>query len=62
MNNYILCYKTLQGNRPCKTPLGNYITGSDIEDININSTEYWEYYKKTYGEKNLVILENKKGG
>lgn len=56
MNNYILCYKTPQGNRPCKTPLGNYIIGSNIEDINIKSTEYWEYYKMIYGENNLIIL------
>ncbi len=30
MNNYILCYRFEKGNRPCKTPLGEYITGTDI--------------------------------
>ncbi|AXF96447.1 hypothetical protein [Spiroplasma phoeniceum] len=60
MNNYILCYRSEKGNRPCKNPLGEYITGIDVEDINIKSTEYWEYYKSTYGEKNLIILKTNK--
>ncbi|WP_253301285.1 hypothetical protein [Spiroplasma endosymbiont of Phyllotreta cruciferae] len=41
MNNYILCYRSEKGNQPCKTLLSEYITGTDVEDININSTEYW---------------------
>ncbi|WP_425380040.1 hypothetical protein [Spiroplasma endosymbiont of Stenodema calcarata] len=60
MNNYILCYRSEQGNRPCKNPRGEYITGIDKEDVDINSLEYWEYYKSIYGEENLIILENKK--
>ncbi|WP_425380118.1 hypothetical protein [Spiroplasma endosymbiont of Stenodema calcarata] len=60
MNNYILCYRSEQGKRPCKNPRGEYITGIDKEDVDIKSTEYWEYYKSTYGEENLIILENKK--
>ncbi len=60
MNNYILCYRSEKGNRPCKTLLGEYITGTDVEDININSTGYWKYYKSTYGgEDNIVICKNK---
>lgn len=60
MNNYILCYKTPQGNHPCKTPLGDYITGTDIEDVNINSTWDWKYLINKYGEKNLIILKTNK--
>ncbi len=59
MNNYILCYSSEKGNRPCKTLLGEYITGTDVEDININSTEYWEYLLLTYGKENLIILKKK---
>ncbi|RUO85838.1 hypothetical protein D9R21_06495 [Spiroplasma endosymbiont of Megaselia nigra] len=60
MNNYILCYRSSRGNRPCKTPLGKYIIGSDIEDVNINSTEYWNYLLDTYGKENLIILKTNK--
>ncbi|WP_255401097.1 hypothetical protein [Spiroplasma sp. ChiS] len=37
-NKYILCYRSEKGKRPCKTPLGEYITGIDVEDVNIKST------------------------
>ncbi|PQP78701.1 hypothetical protein C6B38_04440 [Spiroplasma sp. ChiS] len=57
MNKYILCYRSEKGNRPCKNPLGEYITGTDIEDVNINSTWDWEYLINKYGEKNLIILK-----
>ncbi len=60
MNKYILYYSSEQGNRPCKTPLGEYITGTDIEDVNINSTRDWEYLINKYGEKNLIILKTNK--
>lgn len=60
MNKYILCYRTEKGNIPCKTSLGDYIIGTDIEDVNINSTWDWEYLIKTYGEKNLIILKTNK--
>ncbi|AXF96051.1 hypothetical protein [Spiroplasma phoeniceum] len=60
MNKYILCYHSEQGKRPCKTPLGEYITGTDIEDVNINSTWDWEYLINKYGEKNLIILKTDK--
>ncbi|RUP78046.1 hypothetical protein D6D54_00770 [Spiroplasma poulsonii] len=59
MNNYILCYRSEQGNRPCKNPRGEYIIGIDKQDVDINSTEYWEYYKNNYGENNLVICKVK---
>ncbi|MFX4057692.1 MAG: hypothetical protein EHV01_005190 [Spiroplasma sp. hy2] len=60
INNYILCYRTEKGNRPCKNPRGEYIIGIDVEDVDIKSTEYWEYYKSTYGENNLTILKTNK--
>lgn len=60
MNKYILCYRSEQGNRPYKTLLGEYITGTDIEDVNINSTWDWEYLINKYGEKNLIILKTNK--
>ncbi len=60
MNNYILCYRFEKGNRPCKTPLGDYINGIDVEDVNINSTWDWEYLINKYGKKNLVILKTNK--
>ncbi|GAA6238544.1 MAG: hypothetical protein SPLM_06610 [Spiroplasma phoeniceum] len=60
MHKYILCYRLEQGNRPCKTLLGEYIIGNDVEDVNINSTWDWEYLIKTYGEKNLIILKTNK--
>ncbi|WP_338954944.1 hypothetical protein [Spiroplasma endosymbiont of Polydrusus cervinus] len=60
MNKYILCYRTEGGNVPCKNLLGEYITGSDIEGVNINSTWNWEYLIKAYGEENLVILKTNK--
>ncbi len=60
MNKYILCYSSEQSNRPCKTPLGEYITDNDIEDVNINSTWDLEYLINKYGEKNLIILKTNK--
>lgn len=59
-NNYILCYRSEKGNRPCKTPLGEYITGIDPKDVDLNSLWNWKYLIKKYGENNLIILENKK--
>ncbi|WFG96132.1 hypothetical protein M0C40_08590 [Spiroplasma citri] len=59
-NKYILCYRSEKGNRPCKTYFGEYITGIDVEDVNINSTWEWEYFKKNYGENNLVICKDDK--
>ncbi|WP_342255628.1 hypothetical protein [Spiroplasma endosymbiont of Poecilobothrus nobilitatus] len=59
-NNYILCYRSEQGNRPCKTPLDEYITGIDPKDVDLNSLWNWEYLIKTYGEKNLIILKTNK--
>ncbi|WP_155522123.1 hypothetical protein [Spiroplasma citri] len=49
-NKYILCYRSEKGKRPCKTYFGEYITGIDVEDVNINSTWEWEYFKKIMGK------------
>ncbi|WP_162475950.1 hypothetical protein [Spiroplasma sp. ChiS] len=45
-NKYILCYRSEKGKQPCKTYFGEYITGIDVEDVNINSTWEWKYFKK----------------
>ncbi|ALA97935.1 hypothetical protein SKUN_001049 [Spiroplasma kunkelii CR2-3x] len=52
----MLSYK--KGNSPCKNLFGEYITGIDVKDVDINSTWDWEYFIKTYGEKNLVICKD----
>ncbi|ALA97253.1 hypothetical protein SKUN_00337 [Spiroplasma kunkelii CR2-3x] len=60
MNKFILCYRTKKGNRPCKNWFGEYITGIDVKDVNINSTWDWEYLINKYGEKNLIICKDDK--
>lgn len=38
MQDYILCYQTEKGYKPCKSFLDDYITGKTIQAVNINST------------------------
>jgi len=60
MNKYILCYRSEKGNIPCRNSDGDYITGDNPKDVDLNSLWYWEYLIKTYGEKNLIILKTNK--